>query len=112
MLRIGKRSEAFNVALDRYLDLRQGTVTSHPHIGETDCERKERDMTEKNHCDLLAERFKAKAASGLKDVKFYLQNRDEIGPEEVCMEVERLYAAIDAGKFESLNLGDFKWKEV
>jgi hypothetical protein len=69
-------------------------------------------MNQLNPCDVLADRFKAKAASGLKDVKFYLQGREESGPEEICMEVESLYAAIDAGEVTPLDLGDLDWKEV
>jgi hypothetical protein len=69
-------------------------------------------MSNKSPCDVLAERFASKAQSGLKDVKFYLQNREEAGPEEICMEVENLYAAIDAKKFKALDLGDLSWKEV
>lgn len=61
-------------------------------------------------CQDLANRFKTKAAAGLLDVKFYIQNREEAGPEEVCHEVVGLYEAIDAGKAEALDLGDFDWK--
>lgn len=67
-------------------------------------------MTDKNPCDVLAERFAAKASAGLLDVKFYFQNRDEAGAEEACAEVNRLYEAVENNKATKLDLGDFAWK--
>lgn len=63
-------------------------------------------------CNALAIRFADKAANGLRDVKFYLQNRDEAGVEDVCSEVNRLYDAVAAGQAAALNMGDFSWREV
>lgn len=62
-------------------------------------------------CSVLASSFAEKAANGLIDIKFYLQNRDEAGVEDVCMEVNGLYGAVTAGRAEPLNLGDFSWRE-
>ena len=69
-------------------------------------------MTDKNPFDVLANRFAAKARDGLRDVKFFFQNRDEAGPEEVCLEVNRLYDAVDAGKATRLDLGDLNWRDA
>ena len=69
-------------------------------------------MTDKNPCDVLADRFAKKAAAGLLDVKFYFQNRDEAGEEEACAEVNRLYDAIDDGKARPLDLGDLSWRDA
>lgn len=67
-------------------------------------------MTEIHHCELLADRFTKKAAAGLLDVKFFLQNREEAGAEEVCQEVNALYQAVDDNKAKPLDLGDFSWR--
>jgi hypothetical protein len=58
---------------------------------------------------VLAERFAKRAAAGLKDVKFCLQNVDDVQVAEVHEEVNRLYAAIEAGKVEPLKFGDLRW---
>lgn len=67
-------------------------------------------MTEINHCDVLAARFAKKAEAGLLDVKFFLQNREEAGAEEVCQEVNALYDAVDNNHAKPLDLGDLSWK--
>ena len=69
-------------------------------------------MTEKNPCDVLADRFAAKAEAGLLDVKFYFQNREEAGEEEACAEVNRLYDAVEGGKATPLDLGDLNWRNA
>lgn len=61
-------------------------------------------------CQELAELFNKKAASGLRDVKFYLQTRDDAEVESVCKEVLDLYRAMDAKAFEPLDFGDLRWK--
>ena len=65
-------------------------------------------MSDKS-CEQLANRFAEKAAKGLRDVKFYLQNSDDAGTAEVCAEVNRLYAAMDAGKVKPLKFNDLRW---
>lgn len=67
-------------------------------------------MTNKTHCDLLAARFERKAATGLKDVKFFLMPHQATA-DEICGEVERLYEAVDANKPKPLNFGDLRWNE-
>jgi len=67
---------------------------------------------ENNQCQELAIRFEEKAARGLRDVKFFLHNIEDVETEEVCREVNRLYAAMDAGKFEPLDFGDLAWREA
>jgi len=57
----------------------------------------------------LAGRVQTKVHAGLKDMKFFLGN-DDAGTEEVCQEVNRLYQAIDDGKFTELDFGDLRWK--
>jgi hypothetical protein len=69
-------------------------------------------MTDKNPCDVLAERFAAKQKAGLLDVKFFLQRNDEAGPEEVCLEVTRLYEAVEKGNAKPLDLGDLNWRDA
>jgi hypothetical protein len=76
-----------------------------------DTNKEERDMSNTS-CDVLANRFAEKAANGLKDVKFYLQSREEAGAEEVCHEVNLLYTTMEKGKPEPLDFGDFHWHEV
>jgi hypothetical protein len=69
-------------------------------------------MSNNDHCSDLANRFAEKAANGLKDVKFYLQNGDDAGAAEVCAEVNRLYAAMkDPTKVRPLKFGDLRWRE-
>ena len=67
-------------------------------------------MTNNSPCDLLAARFERKAAEGLLDVKFFLQPHKATA-EEICGEVERLYAAVDAGKSKALDFGDLRWND-
>ena len=61
-------------------------------------------------CHELAELFRKKAASGLLDVKFYLQTRDDAEVESVCKEVLDLYRAMGERAFEPLDFGDLRWK--
>ncbi|GGZ23232.1 hypothetical protein GCM10011273_05220 [Asticcacaulis endophyticus] len=63
----------------------------------------ELDMTE---CMTLASHFKDLAKQGLVDVKFYVRNLDEAVSEQVCSEVNALYAARSAGKIKALNFED------
>ncbi|GAB5509187.1 MAG: hypothetical protein Rhims3KO_05880 [Hyphomicrobiales bacterium] len=67
-------------------------------------------MVNKPNCDTLAARFnlKAEAASGLKDVKFYVRNLDEASSEAVCTEVNALYDAVENGKSYPLKFDDSK----
>lgn len=60
-------------------------------------------MTE---CMSLAGRFKELAGKGLVDVKFYVRNLDEASTEQVCAEVNALYAAREGGKTQALDFGD------
>lgn len=69
-------------------------------------------VMENTQCQELAIRFEQKAARGLRDVKFFLHNIEDVETEEVCHEVNRLYAAMEAGDFERLDFGDLAWKEV
>ncbi len=56
-------------------------------------------------CGALANLFEAKAANeGLLDVKFYLVDTEEASYEQVCEEVENLYAALDRST--ALKFGD------
>jgi hypothetical protein len=68
----------------------------------------------KTPCDVLAERFEKKAADGLIDVKFFLQSHNGVAldKERVCGEVNRLYDAMEAGKFEPLNFNDLRWQDA
>lgn len=55
----------------------------------------------------LAARYGYMAANnGLVDVKFFLRNAGEATTEQVCREVEALYAALDRGDSEILDFGD------
>lgn len=60
----------------------------------------------KTECQKLAERFAAKAASGLVDVKFYVRNPAEAVHEQVCQEVNRLYEAVDRLDVTDLDFND------
>ena len=62
-------------------------------------------------CQNLAGLVQNKVHEGLKDMKFFLGS-DDAGTEEVCQEVNRLYSAIDQGKFKDLDFGDLRWREV
>jgi hypothetical protein len=55
---------------------------------------------------VLAERFEGMAADGLVDVKFYLRNLREAATEQVCREVNSLYAALDRGDCARLDFKD------
>lgn len=46
-------------------------------------------------CGALADLFETKKADGLLDVKFYLVDTEEASYEQVCQEVENLYAALE-----------------
>ena len=59
-------------------------------------------MTE---CQKLADLFEKKMAAGLVDVKFYVA-AGEAASEQVCGEVNRLYAAVDNGDFLMLDFED------
>lgn len=58
-------------------------------------------MTEENK---LAETLAAK--EGLVDVRFALSNADEASLEQVCGEVNALYAAVERGEFKPLYFAD------
>lgn len=58
------------------------------------------------NCMTLAGRFKELAGKGLVDVKFYVSNLDEAVTEQVCAEVNALYAAREAGKASPLDFKD------
>lgn len=68
-------------------------------------------MSKHDPSAVLAERFAKRAAAGLKDVKFCLQNTDAAQASDVYEEVNRLYEAIDAGKVKPLKFGDLRWTE-
>lgn len=59
-----------------------------------------------SECQELAELYKAKAAEGLIDVKFYVGNAGEAGLQIVCAEALRLEAAIKRGEAFPLVFGD------
>jgi hypothetical protein len=69
---------------------------------------RERAMERKSERLKLADRFREKAAAGLRDVKFYVRNPTEAIAETVCKEVNALYDAVAGGKCASLDLGDSK----
>jgi hypothetical protein len=62
-------------------------------------------------CHNLAGLVQAKVHQGLKDMKFFLGN-DDAGTEEVCLEVNSLYRAIENGDFKELDFGDRRWREA
>lgn len=47
--------------------------------------------------DQLHADFQAKKARGLKDLKFFLGNVSETTVEEVCAEVNKIYAQVEKG---------------
>ena len=57
-------------------------------------------------CQKLADRFERLAADGLVDVKFFLRNSDEAVAEQVCREINRLYATFDCEEAERLYFDD------
>ncbi len=58
-------------------------------------------------CDALAMRFAALATDeGLVDVKFYASNVQEAATEQLCAEVESIYAAYERKEFEKLDFND------
>lgn len=63
-------------------------------------------------CTNLAGRFKALADKGLVDVKFYVRALDEAVAEQVCAEVNALYAARESGKTEPLDFRDSNRSET
>ncbi|MDX3885557.1 MAG: hypothetical protein QHC65_14140 [Sphingomonas sp.] len=54
----------------------------------------------------LADRYAKMQAGGLVDVKFLLSNAGETTAEEVCREVNALYAAVERGDTRELDFGD------
>lgn len=56
--------------------------------------------------DVLAARYNTMAAAGLVDVKFFLGNAGEATTEQVCEEVNAMYAALEKGDCEPLDFGD------
>lgn len=64
-----------------------------------------------DECAKLAGLFEAKRAQGLLDVRFFLQNLEESAAEDICKEVNALYAADEAGQWEPLVFGDLAWRE-
>ncbi len=57
--------------------------------------------------DNLAARYdKLAAERGLVDVKFFLRNAGEATTEQVCREVNAMYAAVDRGECETLDFAD------
>ena len=60
----------------------------------------------------LAALYEKKAGDGLLDVKFYLRNLDDAGTEEVCREVNALYAAAESGAVEALDFNDSRWRDA
>jgi hypothetical protein len=54
----------------------------------------------------LATRYAGMAADGLVDVKFFLGNPGEATTEQVCEEVNAMYAALERGDYETLDFGD------
>ncbi len=57
-------------------------------------------------CQSLKERFQEKAKQGLVDVKFFVANPSEAVTEDVCLEVNRMYAAVDKGNMRPLDFND------
>jgi hypothetical protein len=54
----------------------------------------------------LANRYANMKLEGLVDVKFLLRNRDEATTEQVCREVEAMYAALERGDSKVLDFND------
>lgn len=52
--------------------------------------------------ETLVADFQAKKAAGLKDMKFFLGNVTESTVEDVCAEVNRLYAEVAKGNVKTL----------
>lgn len=59
--------------------------------------------SERNSLDA---RYAKMKACGLVDVKFLLGNTAEATSEEVCREVNAMYAAVDRNDMKSLDFGD------
>ncbi len=53
----------------------------------------------------LAARYETMKAAGLVDVKFFLNNSGEATTEQVCREVNAMYAAVDNGALKPLDFG-------
>lgn len=69
--------------------------------------KKEATMIEhENACDAVAAIYKQKAAAGLIDVKFFVDDAYKATREVVCGEVLRLELAIAEGDFEPLVFND------
>lgn len=64
-----------------------------------------------NACDAVAARYIEKAQSGLVDVKFLFQNKEEATVELACAELEALHNAIEDGRCSNLDFGDLNWKD-
>ena len=55
----------------------------------------------------LAARYeRMKAEKGLVDVKYFLSNQGEATTEQVCREVNAMYAAVERGEAKPLDFGD------
>lgn len=63
-------------------------------------------MTNMSEREMLAARYENMAANGLVDVKFFLGNAGEATTEQVCREVNAMYAALERGECEPLDFGD------
>ena len=60
-------------------------------------------MAKTARADLLSA-FQAKKAAGLRDMKFFLGNVTESTTEEVCAEVNKLYAEVAKGNAKTIEL--------
>ncbi len=63
-------------------------------------------MTKLSERETLAAQYENMAANGLVDVKFFLGNAGEATTEQVCGEVNAMYAALERGDYEPLDFGD------
>jgi hypothetical protein len=74
------------------------------NVSETKDRR--RVMVVKSERDTLAAQYENMAANGLVDVKFFLRNQAEASAEQVCREVNAIYAALERNEFKPLVFGD------
>ncbi len=63
-------------------------------------------MQNHSECTTLATRFEKMAASGLRDVRFFVRTSDEATAETLCGEVNLLYDAVDRGEESPLDFKD------
>lgn len=63
-------------------------------------------MANQSERETLAARYEELVKEGLVDVKYFLSNDGEATTEQVCREVNAMYAAIERGNFEPLDFGD------